>query len=167
MSEVSEFFDSLTDLYLFLSIIFLAFLARLLGAGLDDFSSALFACISVPATYSLVYYRRRIRRRRFVESKEGTSVIELGRLWVYELIAVLASYATAYIVFVASTGLTDLFLFTLAFFTAQALRLFIIVVTRLLKALKIDVSHPLVMFFVSFLVSLLFFTLLCVFFSYL
>jgi len=166
MSEESTLFDSLSDLYLFLSIIFLAFLSRFLAAGLADFSSALFACISVPATYSLVYYRRRAKRMRFVEPKGEAAVAELGRLWIYELVAVLASYATAYVVFVASTGLMDLFLFTLAFFTAQGLRLFILVLIRLLRALKIDASNPLVMFSSSFLVSLLFFTLLCVFFPY-
>jgi len=135
-----------TQLHLFLSIIILMLLLRFFGVAPELFDTALFSCISLPATYALAYYHARAYRMgRFVVSKKP----EPARLWSYEVVALLTSFVMGYIVFAALSGSTDLITFTSAFITVQVMRLLTLLITSRLKDMGVDIQHPAVVMLVS------------------
>lgn len=135
-----------TQLHLFLSIIILMLLLRFFGAAPELFDTALFSCISMPATYALAYYHARAYRTgRFVIKKKP----EPTRLWSYEIIALLTSFVMGYLVFVALSGSTDLIMFASAFITVQVMRLLTLLISSHLKNMGVDMQHPAVVMLVS------------------
>ena len=156
--------DSMSEIqmHLFLSIVILMLLLRFFGVTPGLFDTALFSCISLPATYALTYYHREAYRvGRFVIKKKPEPV----RLWSYEFAALIMSYIMGYMVFTALSGSTDYITFTSAFISAQLMRLLCLVLVRSLKNLGVDITHPVVVVLVSLSVAAVGFVGLSMIFS--
>ena len=139
-------FAEATQLHLFLSIILLMLLLRFFAIAPELFDVALFSCVSMPATYALTYYHARMYRAgRFVVKKKPEPV----RMWVYEAVALLTSFMMGYVVFAALSGSTDYVTFGAAFITVQVMRLLILLITRHLRSVGIDIQHPVVVLLTS------------------
>ena len=135
-----------TQIHLFLSIIILMLLLRFFAVAPELFDVALFSCISMPATYALAYYHARAYRTgMFVVKKKPEPV----RLWSYEVIALLMSFAMGYMVFAALSGSTDYITFGASFITVQIMRLLTLLISSHLKNMGVDIQHPAVVMVVS------------------
>ncbi|RLG50053.1 MAG: hypothetical protein DRN90_00320 [Thermoproteota archaeon] len=136
---MSDTLAEVTHIHLFLAIILLMLLLKLFNIAYPLFDTALFACISTPASYTLAYYHARAYKiGKFVREKNPETV----RLWSYELVALLVSFIMGYTVFVALTGSTDYIVFSAAFITVQIMRCVTIIMVRNLAKMGVDVQHP-------------------------
>jgi len=157
--------DESISLHLFLSIVFLILLLKVFNTSVpESFISALFACVSMPATYALSYYHAQAYRTgKFVIKKHP----EPTRMWLYELIALLTSFGMGFLVFVAlSDGTTsDLPIYLSAFVTTQIMRLTLLFTVNQLRMAGVDVQHPLVVVLIALATSLLTLVSLRVIFS--
>lgn len=139
-------FAEALQLHLFLSIIMLILILRFFEVAPALFDTALFSCISMPATYAMAYYHSRLYREgKFVLRKRPSP----ERAWMYELVALITSYGMGYMVFVALSGSYDYVTFTIAFATVQFMRVIISVALSHLKATGVDVQRPAVVLLVS------------------
>ena len=145
--------DQMIELHLFLSILFLMLLLRLIGITPMLLDVALFSCVSTPAMYALMYYHKKakapIKMGKFIVKKS----IEPMEAWQYEFLSLVMSYAMGLMVFIAFTNTLDLAVYTIAFIAVQAMRLLTILITRRLKAIGINVQHPLTTTLASLLVA--------------
>ena len=155
-------FAEALQLHLFLSIIMLILVLRFFEVAPALFDTALFSCISMPATYAMAYYHSRLYREgKFVLRKRPSP----ERVWAYELIALIASYGMGFMVFVALSGVYDYVAFTIAFATVQFMRVAISVVLSHLRAIGVDVQRPAIVLLVSLAMSTITSVLLALAFS--
>lgn len=156
--------DEGVQLHLFLSIVMLMLMLRFFGVAPDLFDSAIFACISLPATYAMTYYSREAYRvGKFVVKKKPEPV----RFWSYELVALLTSFVMGYMVFVALTGSTDYITFGSAFITAQIMRILTNMLVSSLKEMGVDVMHPCIVVLISLSIAAIGFIGLSIIFTFL
>lgn len=142
-----------TQIHLFLSIIVFMLMIGLFTPVSDAFVTAVFACISTPATYTLTYYHSRALRQalayRFIVRSDGTPIVELGRLWVYEVIALTLSYVMGLLVYASLTNSLDYATYTWAFGIVQGLRAIVLLLAWRLEEMGVEVNHPLVTLMVA------------------
>ena len=151
-----------TQLHLFLSIVLLMLLLRFFGVAPEMFDVALFSCVSMPATYALTYYHARVYRTgKFVVKKK----LEPMRVWTYETAALLMSFIMGYMVYAALSGSTDIITYGAAFVTVQIMRILILIITRELRMLGVDVQHPAMVTLISLSTSMVALIGLNIFFS--
>jgi len=150
------------NLYLFMSIFILAFLTRIAGIPLEGFTEGLIASISMPVMYVLTYYKKgdNTHRHRFVKPK---SVVGTGggvaRSWVKEFIALVSSYMTGFLIFIAITSGFNFLAYTIAYVCAHVMRLMLTIILPVL-ARYVDVDDPAVLMITSLGVSLVMLTIL-------
>jgi hypothetical protein len=143
------------NLYLFMSIFILAFLTRIAGIPLEGFTEGLIASISMPVTYVLTYYKvNNMHRYRFVKPK-GVVDTEGGvaRSWVKEFIALVSSYMTGFLIFIAITSSFNILAYTIAYVCAHVMRLMLTTMLPVL-ARHVDVDDPAVLMITSLGISL-------------
>jgi len=158
-------FSEQANLYLFLSIMVLALLARITGLS-ELFTVALLSTITLPVTYALSYYYKRGAREEFifVKRKGGgparptTGLGRLGR----SLAAVISGYATGFVVFAALSGSLNLLAYTLAYAVAMLMRA-VIAHSLPFVAKFVDVESPAALMLVSLFTALLAYMIIAVF----
>jgi len=135
--------ESIVQLYLFMSIIFLSLLVRLFISDSSLFIDAIFATMYTPVVYTMSYYTKQARMSEgeYVKRKKP----EFSRLIMYELVALIASYMVGYLMFYALTLQTDYYIYTVAYVTSQTMRIMNLAIIRMFKRLDIDPSHPFLM----------------------
>jgi hypothetical protein len=149
-------FSEQANLYLFLSIMVLALLARITGLS-ELFTVALLSTVTLPVTYALsYYYERGPREFTFVKRRGGgpaRPTAGLGRFG-RSLAAVISGYATGFVVFAALSGSLDLLTYTLAYAVAMLMRA-VIAHSLPFVAKFVDVESPAALMLVSLFTALL------------
>jgi len=156
-------FSEQANLYLFLSIMVLALLARITGLS-ELFTVALLSTIALPVTYALSYYYERGAREEFifVKRKGGPArpTAGLGRLG-RSLAAVISGYATGFVVFAALSGSLDLLTYTFAYAVVMLMRA-VIAHSLPFVAKIVDVESPAALMLVSLFTAILAYVIIVV-----